>query len=185
MNTKTILHAGVIGAGRIGKIHTESLARYVPGATVAAIADINLAAAQETASRLSIPKVMDDYRAILADPEIDIVVICSSTDTHARLIIEAAEAGKHIFCEKPIDHNLASIEECRRPAPDRFQSPFRCQFPPGARGGSLWSNRYAAHPAYHQPRSCPTTHRVCESFRWDFPGYDHTRFRYGPLPDGQ
>jgi myo-inositol 2-dehydrogenase/D-chiro-inositol 1-dehydrogenase len=110
MNTKTILHAGVIGAGRIGKIHTESLARYVPGATVAAIADINLAAAQETASRLSIPKVMDDYRAILADPEIDIVVICSSTDTHARLIIEAAEAGKHIFCEKPIDHNLESID---------------------------------------------------------------------------
>ena len=110
MTLESILCAGVIGAGRIGKIHAESLARYMPGATVSAIADVNLAAAQETAARLSIPKVMEDYHAILADPEIDVVIICSSTDTHARLIVEAAEAGKHIFCEKPIDHDLAKID---------------------------------------------------------------------------
>ena len=63
---------------------------------------------------------MDDATAVLADPDVDAVVICSSTDTHARLIIEAAQAGKHIFCEKPIDHDLAEIDEAlaavRRPA---------------------------------------------------------------------
>lgn len=110
MNTSSILRAGVIGAGRIGKIHAETLARYTPGATVAAIADVNLAAAQETAARLNIPRATTDYREILDDPQIDLAVICSSTDTHARMIEESAAAGKHIFCEKPIDHNLAKID---------------------------------------------------------------------------
>jgi len=111
MSASQNLHTGVIGAGRIGKIHAENLARYVTGVTVAAIADIDLAAAQETAARLGIPKVTADYKEILADPSIDAVVICSSTGTHARLIVEAAAAGKHIFCEKPIDHDLAKIDQ--------------------------------------------------------------------------
>ena len=111
MSASSLLHTGVIGAGRIGKIHAESLARHVPGATVSAIADINLAAAQELATHLGIPHATGDYREILADPSIDAVAICSSTDTHARLIIEAAAAGKHIFCEKPIDHDLAKIDQ--------------------------------------------------------------------------
>ena len=111
MSASSILHTGVIGAGRIGKIHAESLARHVPGAAVSTIADVNLEAARELAGRLGIPRVTGDYREILADPTIDAVAICSSTDTHARLIIEAAAAGKHIFCEKPIDHDLAKIDQ--------------------------------------------------------------------------
>jgi myo-inositol 2-dehydrogenase/D-chiro-inositol 1-dehydrogenase len=110
MSESQFLRLGVIGAGRIGKIHAESLATRVPGARVTAIADIDLQSAQETAARLHIPSTLADYHAILADPAIDAVVICSSTDTHARMIIEAAAAGKHIFCEKPIDHDLAKID---------------------------------------------------------------------------
>jgi myo-inositol 2-dehydrogenase/D-chiro-inositol 1-dehydrogenase len=53
---------------------------------------------------------LDDYHAILSDPTIDAVAICSSTDTHAKIVIEAAQAGKHIFCEKPIDHDLSKID---------------------------------------------------------------------------
>lgn len=106
-----IIRVGVIGAGRIGKIHAENLANRVPGAKVVAIADPVLAAAQETAARLFIPKATADYREILADPEIDAVAICSSTDTHARMIVEAARAGKHIFCEKPIAYDLEKIDE--------------------------------------------------------------------------
>lgn len=101
---------GVIGAGRIGKIHAENLAHRIPGACVTAIADVNLPAAQETANRLQIPTSIADYHAILADPSIDAVAICSSTDTHARIVIEAAIAGKQIFCEKPIDHDLEKID---------------------------------------------------------------------------
>jgi myo-inositol 2-dehydrogenase/D-chiro-inositol 1-dehydrogenase len=104
------LRFGVIGAGRIGKIHAENLATRIPGVEVSAIADINLAAAQETAERLHIPIVLQDYQAILADSSIDAVAICSSTDTHAKIVIEAAQAGKHIFCEKPIDYNLVKID---------------------------------------------------------------------------
>jgi myo-inositol 2-dehydrogenase/D-chiro-inositol 1-dehydrogenase len=109
MNNDTI-HFGVIGAGRIGKIHAENLSHRIPGACVSAIADLNLSAAQETATRLKIPTVLADYHEILSDPSVDAVAICSSTDTHARLVIEAALAGKHIFCEKPIDHDLEKID---------------------------------------------------------------------------
>jgi len=101
---------GVIGAGRIGKLHAENLASRIPGVEVASIADINLAAAQETAARLHITKFTPDYQEILADPSIEAVAICSSTDVHAQMVVEAAQAGKHIFCEKPIDHNLARID---------------------------------------------------------------------------
>jgi len=104
------IQVGVIGAGRIGKIHAENLATRIPVVAAAAVADIDLSAAQELAARLHIPRACSDYRAILADPDIQAVAICSSTDTHARIIVEAAQAGKHIFCEKPIDHDLAKID---------------------------------------------------------------------------
>jgi len=101
---------GVIGAGRIGKIHAENLATRIPGVKVKTIADVVLASAQQTAERLHIPVATADYHEILADPEIDAVAICSSTDTHALITVEAAQAGKHIFCEKPICHDLAQID---------------------------------------------------------------------------
>lgn len=110
MTTKNKLRFGVIGAGRIGKIHAENLATRIPGVEVAAIADIDLKSAQELAARLHISIAVDDYQAILSDPTIDSVAICSSTDTHAKIVIEAAQAGKHIFCEKPVDLDLATID---------------------------------------------------------------------------
>jgi myo-inositol 2-dehydrogenase/D-chiro-inositol 1-dehydrogenase len=103
------LRFGVIGAGRIGNLHAENLATRVSGVTVAAIADVNLKAARELADRLRVV-AEEDYRTLLSDPAIDAVIICSSTDTHARIIVEAAQAGKHIFCEKPIDLNLDKID---------------------------------------------------------------------------
>ena len=110
MSEKEMITFGVIGAGRIGKIHAENLATRIPGAQVISIADIILEAAQETATHLRILTSTADYHDILADPAIDAVAICSSTDTHTQIIIEAAQAGKHIFCEKPIDHDLAKID---------------------------------------------------------------------------
>jgi myo-inositol 2-dehydrogenase/D-chiro-inositol 1-dehydrogenase len=104
------LNVGIIGAGRIGKVHAESIAFRVPEAAPLAITDINRAAAEAVAAHCGISKVAAGHREILADPLIDAVLICSSTDTHADLVVEAAQAGKHIFCEKPIDHNLAKID---------------------------------------------------------------------------
>jgi myo-inositol 2-dehydrogenase / D-chiro-inositol 1-dehydrogenase len=110
MSTQKPIRFGVIGAGRIGKIHASNLATRIAGAEVAAIADVSLSAAQETAAKLHIPQALEDYHAILSDPSIDAVAICSSTDTHSKIIVEAANAGKQIFCEKPVDYDLAKID---------------------------------------------------------------------------
>ena len=104
------IYFGVLGAGRIGKIHAENLATRIPGACVAAIADPNMEAARELATRLHVPTAAAEARVIFEDPAIEAVAICSSTDTHAAFIIEAARAGKHIFCEKPIAYDLAQID---------------------------------------------------------------------------
>lgn len=104
------VNVGVIGAGRIGKLHAENLVNRVSGARVLAIADVFEDAAKETASRLNIPTTTKDYQKLLSNPDIDAIIICSSTDTHAQIITEAAQAGKHIFCEKPIDHSLTKID---------------------------------------------------------------------------
>ena len=127
---------GIIGAGRIGKIHAENLATRIPGVSAAAVADIDLPAAQDLAARLHIPGACSDYHAILADPTIHAVAICSSTDTHARIIVEAAQAGKHIFCEKPIDHDLAKIDaalDAVQQAGVKLQIGFNRRFDPNFR----------------------------------------------------
>ena len=103
------LNIAVIGCGRIGRIHAENLATRIPGARLAAVADIAEASAREVAAQFHVAKATSDYHELLADSAIEAVAICSSTDTHSRIIQEAAAAGKHIFCEKPIDHDLARI----------------------------------------------------------------------------
>lgn len=107
-----MIQIGIIGAGRIGKVHGESISRYVKGAKLKAIADPFLNdSIRKWAADTGIPCVTDDYHKILEDPEIDAVLICSSTDTHAQISIEAIRAGKHVFCEKPIDHSLSRIQK--------------------------------------------------------------------------
>lgn len=108
------LRIGVIGAGRIGKLHADNLVNRVPGAKLEAITDVNLQAAQELAAKHGVTKVFDDYKKLLTDKDVDAVFICASTDMHSPISIEAAQAGKHIFCEKPIDHDLEKIEAVLR-----------------------------------------------------------------------
>jgi myo-inositol 2-dehydrogenase/D-chiro-inositol 1-dehydrogenase len=105
------VNVGIIGAGRIGKLHAENLAYRIPEANIIAIADVFLEAAEKCAADFQIPSAVKDYREIMENPNIEAVMICSSTDTHARMIEEAAAAGKHIFCEKPIDFDLDRIDK--------------------------------------------------------------------------
>lgn len=109
-----MLRLGIIGAGRIGKVHCESIGRYVKDAVVACVADPFMnAETEKTVKALGAEKVTKDYREILADKSIDAVLICSSTDTHAKISIEAIEADKHVFCEKPVDHDVDKILEVK------------------------------------------------------------------------
>lgn len=107
-----MIKVGIIGAGRIGKVHCESIMRYVKDATVKTVADPFLTEQTvEWAKGLGINEFTKDYRDVLNDKEIDAVLICSSTDTHSEISIEAIESGKHVFCEKPIDHDVGKILE--------------------------------------------------------------------------
>ena len=102
---------GLIGAGRIGKLHAELLTYHIPETEIKTIAEIYLDNIKGWANQLGISNLTADYSDILNDDDIEAILISSSTDTHARLIIEAAEAGKHIFCEKPIDLDVEKIRQ--------------------------------------------------------------------------
>ena len=105
------LKIGVIGAGRIGKIHAENIARFIPQAVLEGIADINLTEEQKSwAKSLGARIISTDPEDLLKDPSIEAVIICSSTGTHADFTVAAAQAGKHIFCEKPIDLTVAKVK---------------------------------------------------------------------------
>ena len=100
---------GIIGAGRIGKLHAENLINNIRNVEVKSIADIYADKIEGWAHSIGIKNVYSDYHEILNDLEIEAVLICSSTNTHSPIAIEAAKAGKHIFCEKPIDFDLDRI----------------------------------------------------------------------------
>jgi myo-inositol 2-dehydrogenase/D-chiro-inositol 1-dehydrogenase len=107
-----MITVGIIGMGRIGKVHTASIATRVKNARIKTAADPFMT--EETAAwakGMGVEHTTKDYHEILNDPEIDAVLICSSTDTHSPISLEAIAAGKHIFCEKPIDHDVANIEK--------------------------------------------------------------------------
>jgi myo-inositol 2-dehydrogenase/D-chiro-inositol 1-dehydrogenase len=101
------LRVGVIGVGRIGRLHATLLARQVPGAALAAICDSDDRRANEVADQFGVP-VAGSVDALLAS--VDAVAICSSTATHADLIVAAARAGRAIFCEKPLSLDLAELD---------------------------------------------------------------------------
>lgn len=105
------LRIGIIGAGRIGKLHANNLVSRVKDAELVAISDVYEPAAKDLAEKLGVANYYSDYHKILEDPTIEAVFICSSTNTHSPISIEAAQAGKHIFCEKPIDHDLDKIKK--------------------------------------------------------------------------
>lgn len=110
-----MVKVGIIGAGRIGKVHCESITRYVKNAVVAAIADPFMSGeTAKWAADMGIEGVYTEYEKILQDKDIDAVLICSSTDTHSKISLEAIAAGKHIFCEKPVDHDVEKILQVKK-----------------------------------------------------------------------
>jgi myo-inositol 2-dehydrogenase / D-chiro-inositol 1-dehydrogenase len=98
-----MISIAVIGAGRIGQIHAANLHQH-PDADLSFIVDVSASAASELAAKCNAQTA--SVEAVLDDPSVQAVVIASSTDTHAQLIVAAATAGKAIFCEKPLDLNV-------------------------------------------------------------------------------
>jgi myo-inositol 2-dehydrogenase/D-chiro-inositol 1-dehydrogenase len=107
------LRIGLIGAGRIGRNHAETVAR-LPAAVLAGVADADASAAAAAASLAGDGQsvaVVTDHRRLLEDASVEAVVIAAPTNLHARLIADAAAAGKQIFCEKPIALTLEEADE--------------------------------------------------------------------------
>jgi myo-inositol 2-dehydrogenase/D-chiro-inositol 1-dehydrogenase len=111
MTSTNLLQIGLIGAGRIAQAHASTVAYRISNAQLAAVSDPIASAAQAVAAQYRIPTIAPTYQAILADPQIDAVLICTPTDTHANILKAAARAGKAIFCEKPIALTLSATDD--------------------------------------------------------------------------
>ena len=111
MNKNSKIGVGVIGAGRIGKLHIEHLAQNIPEAELVTICSLNPSDIESFAEQFNVPKVTTDYNTLLVDPQIDAVLVTAPTNTHVEISQAAAKAGKHIFCEKPIAFDLEQIDE--------------------------------------------------------------------------
>lgn len=104
------LKIGIIGVGRLGYEHACNIANRVPGSELVAICDGNLARAQEVAAELGVSAVYTDPKEMCANPEVEAVAIITNTASHVEMIRIAMDAGKHVFCEKPLAEN---VEKCK------------------------------------------------------------------------
>jgi scyllo-inositol 2-dehydrogenase (NAD+) len=102
---------GVIGLGRMGRVYATHTARQIEGATLIAVADPSQPALDQFTAQVPGVQVHTDYHDLLANPQVQGVVIASPTSTHPAVVIDAAQAGKAIFCEKPLALTLKETDE--------------------------------------------------------------------------
>ena len=132
MNQRKIRFA-VLGAGRIGKIHCENIANRIAGAELIAVSDVVPSNAAALAARYSRAKTFENYKHVLASPDVDAVAICTPTNTHYQIILDSTAAGKHVFCEKPIDLSLvkiAAVQQAVEKSGIHFMVAFNRRFDP-------------------------------------------------------
>jgi inositol 2-dehydrogenase len=128
------LNVGLIGLGRLGKVYARDLSSRLANTRLTAVADVDATAAKEVAATFDVPRSYTDPRDLLADGNVDAVVIASPTHTHKDVVIAAVASGKPTFCEKPL---ALSLDDCRtmQEAVNRsgtfFQMGFMRRFDPG------------------------------------------------------
>jgi myo-inositol 2-dehydrogenase / D-chiro-inositol 1-dehydrogenase len=129
------IRVGILGTGRIGSMHARLVAREVPGLELVAVHDADVAAASQVAAELGVA-ALGSASELIGSARLDAVAVCTSTDTHADLVVAAAAAGKQIFCEKPVSLSLAEIDRALA-AVERagvlFQVGFNRRFDPSHR----------------------------------------------------
>ena len=176
------VHVGLIGAGRMGSFHAENLAWRVPGAILAAVADPQPGAADALTNKLGVAKAYSDLHALLQDPEIEAVAIAAPARTHAEWVIAAAEAGKHVFCEKPMAVTLEEADRAIAAAKAagvvlqvgfnrRFDSGFAAAIAAvkaGENGTTQLSRSLTRDPGLHDPSRIPQWTIFLETLIHDF-----------------
>lgn len=127
------LRVGVLGAGRIGRMHAGIVARQLPGATAAVLYDAHEPSARELGQLLGIPTATSADE-VVQSADVDAVAICTPTGLHAEQVVAAARAGKAIFCEKPVSLDLAEVDRALTAVAEvgvPFQVGFNQRFDPG------------------------------------------------------
>ena len=109
MTSRDPIRVGVVGVGRIGAMHASMVAGAVPGLALAAVHDADAAAAAAVAGELGVPAFATSAE-LIGHPDVDAVAICSSTNTHVDLLVQAASTGKPVFLEKPVSLDLAEVD---------------------------------------------------------------------------
>ena len=112
MNKK--LGLGVIGLGRLGSSYAKYLNGRIGGAHLVAVSDVNEQAVSSLAAELGVSKKYPHYQDLIADAEVEGVVIVSPTSTHQEIVAAAANQGKPIFCEKPLSISLTAAQEMQQ-----------------------------------------------------------------------
>lgn len=106
-----MLNVCVIGCGRAGMIHARDYAGGVSGARLVAVADPSAEAREAACAELGVDRAYADWREAVESPDVDAVVVVTPTGTHRDVVVAAARAGKHVFCEKPMAASEAECEE--------------------------------------------------------------------------
>jgi myo-inositol 2-dehydrogenase/D-chiro-inositol 1-dehydrogenase len=164
-----LVNVALVGAGTIGAFHAQTLAQRLPAARLVGVADAIEATAQRVAASLGCDRATADYRTLLADPDVDAVVIATPPATHGALMEAAALAGKAIFCEKPstetleqADRALAAVREAAVPLQIGFQRRFDAGFArayalatSGALGRPLLLRSITRDPPAPDPQAFP------------------------------
>ncbi|MFN5342577.1 MAG: Gfo/Idh/MocA family protein, partial [Roseiflexaceae bacterium] len=99
-----------LGAGRIGQMHLNNI-KHLAGVTVQVVADTNAKMAARGAAMVNAVRHTDDIMAAIQAPDVDAVLICTPTGTHPALIKAAVQAGKPVWCEKPVALTLADVDD--------------------------------------------------------------------------
>jgi myo-inositol 2-dehydrogenase/D-chiro-inositol 1-dehydrogenase len=105
------LKVGIIGVGRLGYEHACNIQNRIPGTELVAICDKDMSRARKAADDLGVEAVYEDPKALCADPNVEAVAIVTNTDSHVEMIGYAMDAGKHVFCEKPL---AETVEKCKK-----------------------------------------------------------------------
>jgi len=124
---------GIIGVGKMGRIHADNIATRVPDARLVAVSDLVESAAREVASKHSVENVFIDYLRLIENREVQAVVVCVPTSQKLQIVKAALERGKHVFCEKPIAltlHDADQVLRASQKTPAKFQPGYQRRFDP-------------------------------------------------------
>jgi myo-inositol 2-dehydrogenase/D-chiro-inositol 1-dehydrogenase len=124
---------GIVGAGKMGRVHAANLARGIPNAKLVAVADSVEASAKRLGAEFGVTNIFTDYLRLVENREVQAVVIAAPTSLKPQIVRVACEVGKHIFCEKPMANTFHDAEQALKwtqKSPAKFQMGYQRRFDP-------------------------------------------------------